>query len=79
MPPLTLDTRLIAEARSKIADRSYAQRAFDILAAKPAARTLASFVPADALGPVGERAFERASGDSLRAGIDGLYTGNGYR
>ncbi|WP_414834015.1 type VI secretion system membrane subunit TssM [Afifella sp. YEN Y35] len=79
LPPLTLDNRLIAETRDKIADRSYAQRAFDILASKPIARALPSFVPADGLGPIGERAFERASGDSLRAGIDGLYTGNGYR
>ncbi|WP_128293149.1 type VI secretion system membrane subunit TssM [Afifella aestuarii] len=79
LPPLTLDNRLIAETRDKISDRSYAQRAFDILASKSTASALPSFVPADALGPIGERAFERASGDSLRAGIDGLYTGNGYR
>ncbi|MEF2070044.1 type VI secretion system membrane subunit TssM [Consotaella aegiceratis] len=79
LPPLTLDTQLIAEVRAKIADRSYAQRAFDILAADPVARSLSPFVPADALGPVGERAFERASDAGLREGIDGLYTGDGYR
>ncbi|MCX8280055.1 type VI secretion system membrane subunit TssM [Phyllobacterium sp. 0TCS1.6C] len=80
--PLTavdLDAPLIAKAREIARDQSIAARAYHILSNEREARALAPWIPADALGPLGEQAFERSSKASLRAGIPGLFTGEGYR
>lgn len=74
-----LDAGLIAKARETIRDQSIAARAYDILANHREARALAPWIPADALGPLGEQAFERTSKAPLREGVPGLFTGDGYR
>ena len=78
LPPISLDDRLITEARAAIAEQSLAARAFDILASGQAARALSPWSPAEALGPLGEQAFIRTSEASLRQGVPGLYTAQGY-
>lgn len=79
LPAIDLDDALIVKAREAIADQSVAARAYDILGNYRAARLLPPFVPADALGALGDQAFERTSKAPLREGIPGLFTGNGYR
>ena len=80
--PLTsidLDATLIATARESTRKQGLAARAYHILSIQREARGLAPWVPADALGPLGEQAFGRASKAPLREGIPGLFTGEGYR
>jgi type VI secretion system protein ImpL len=79
LPPVELDTALIAKARDSIRSQSLAARAVDILSDYRETTDLAPWVPADALGPLGEQVFERRSGASLRDGLSGLYTTAGYR
>lgn len=79
IPPIELDNRLIAEARVKIRDISLASRSYEILKNFPASRQLPKWTPAGALGPLGEQAFERASGKSLREGLSGLLTSRGFQ
>lgn len=79
IPPIELDNRLIAEARGKIRDISLASRAYEILKNFPETRKLARWTPATALGPLGEQAFERASGASLRTGLPGVLTARGFQ
>lgn len=79
IPPIELDNRLIAETRIKVRDITVASRAFEILKNYPEARKLASWTPSGALGPLGEQAFERASGAGLRVGLPGLLTANGFQ
>ncbi|KXF77942.1 type VI secretion protein IcmF [Paramesorhizobium deserti] len=77
--PINLDDGLIAEARKAIRDQSVAARAYHILKSSEKAQTSQPWTPADALGALGEQAFERASGKSLREGISGFFTASGYR
>lgn len=77
--PIALDERLIADARAVIRERSVAARAYDILEDQRAARMLPAWVPAEALGPLGEQAFVRSSRASLREGMPGFFTARGYR
>lgn len=79
IPPIELDNRLIAETQSKVRELGIASRAFEILKTYPQARMLPGWTPAAALGPLGEQAFERASGVSLRAGVPGLLTSTGFQ
>ncbi|MER0237069.1 type VI secretion system membrane subunit TssM [Fulvimarina sp. MAC8] len=79
LPPMSLDQEIIASARAQIADIGYGERAFDILASSASADALPSFLPSEALGPVGSRVFWRASDAPLNQGIDGLYTATGYK
>lgn len=79
LPQLALDEPLIAEAREAIRSQSIATRAYDILKDSAPARSVQPWVPADAFGSLGEQAFERASGVSLREGVHGIYTADGYR
>ncbi|MGH6858761.1 MAG: type VI secretion system membrane subunit TssM [Phyllobacterium sp.] len=76
---IDLDTALIAKARETARNQSIATRAYHILGNQREARALAPWIPADALGPLGEQAFERSSKMPLREGIPGLFTGEGYR
>jgi type VI secretion system protein ImpL len=73
-----LDDTVINQARAVIANQSMPGRAFDILQNMRQARALSPWIPADALGPLGEQAFERTSQASLREGIPGLFTRTGY-
>ncbi|MFD1745002.1 type VI secretion system membrane subunit TssM [Rhizobium helianthi] len=79
IPPIELDNRLIAETRQKVGDITIASRAFEILKGYPQARRLSGWTPSGALGPLGEQAFERASGTSLRLGLSGLFTAKGFQ
>ncbi|MQW89272.1 type VI secretion system membrane subunit TssM [Sinorhizobium saheli] len=79
LPPVDLDPRLIAETREKIRVQGLAARAFDIVANYREARALPAWNAADALGPLGEKVFVRASKAPLRQGIPGLFTAPGYR
>jgi len=79
LPPIELDTALIAKARDTIRSQSIATRAYQVLAGYRAARTLPVWTPAAALGPLGEKAFERTTKTPLSDGIPGLYSSNGYR
>ncbi|PRD41144.1 type VI secretion system membrane subunit TssM [Phyllobacterium phragmitis] len=77
--PINLDNQLITKAREVIRDQSVAGRAYDILKGYGEMRALQSWIPADALGALGEQVFERASGASLQEGITGFFTASGYR
>ncbi|MGJ4856846.1 type VI secretion system membrane subunit TssM [Labrys sp. La1] len=79
LPPIDIDQTLVAKARQAIRGQSLAARAYDILEENRQVRALAPWIPADALGPLGERVFQRKSRASLREGIPGLFTGEGYR
>ncbi|TCR02924.1 type VI secretion system membrane subunit TssM [Neorhizobium sp. JUb45] len=79
LPPIELDPYLIAKARETIRSQSIANRAYDILADYRASRALPAWNPGTALGPLGDKAFERSSGAPLREGIPGLFSSNGYR
>ncbi|WEX08247.1 type VI secretion system membrane subunit TssM [Chelativorans sp. AA-79] len=79
LPPIGLDDGLIAQARDRIRNLSVASRAYDILKSRRQARALPPWIPADALGPLGEQVFERASGASLRVGVPGFFTATGYQ
>lgn len=79
LPQTDLDDALIAEAQETIRSHSIAARAYDIMSDSRAARSLPPFVPADALGPLAEQAFQRSSGAPLREGVPGIYTAEGYR
>lgn len=79
IPPIELDNRLIVEARGKIRDISIASRAYEILKNLPDARKLPGWSPAAALGPLGEQAFERRSGASLRQPLPGVLTALGFQ
>ncbi len=79
LPPIALDERLIAQARERIRSQGLASRAYDILANYRETRSLPGWNAADALGPLGEQVFSRASKAPLRQGIPGLFTSTGYR
>ncbi|MGG6897771.1 type VI secretion system membrane subunit TssM [Rhizobium sp. BR 315] len=79
LPAIELDTSLIAKAREAIHTQSLAARAYDIVIHSRQARQLDTWLPADALGPLGAQIFQRKSKATLRDGIPGIFTGKGYR
>ncbi|HLP70246.1 MAG TPA: type VI secretion system membrane subunit TssM, partial [Rhizobium sp.] len=79
LPPVELDSAQIAKARDIIRSQGVASRAYDILADDRRARALPAWNPANAIGPLGEQAFERASKAPLGDGIPGLFSSTGYR
>nr|WP_210285992.1 type VI secretion system membrane subunit TssM [Aureimonas jatrophae] len=72
------DRRLVEDARRRVENQSIAERGYDILKRRAEAQNLAAWTPAGAVGSSGEAAFDRASGASLREGIDGLFTKAGF-
>lgn len=72
--PVDLDPVLLAQAREKAGSRTLAERAYDILRLSAAARLLPEWKASDALTSLGEAAWTRASGQTLRDGVPGLYT-----
>ena len=76
---VALDGALIASARARIAGRTVAERAYDLLENSAAARALPAWRPSAVLASSGEEAFARTSIGSLRDGIAGLYTADGLR
>lgn len=79
LAPISLDKIRIENARKKIQAVSVETRAYNILLDRSDARDLTIWAPSQALGPVGQRAFERKSGRSLETGIAGIYTQTGYK
>ncbi|MFB8342185.1 type VI secretion system membrane subunit TssM [Brucella cytisi] len=76
--PIRIDDVRIADAREKIREESVSARAFNLLLNRRDGRSLPAWTPGDALGPIGEKAFERKSGKPWREGIAGIYTREGY-
>ncbi|PZO74681.1 MAG: type VI secretion system membrane subunit TssM [Mesorhizobium amorphae] len=76
---LTLSERLLREGRARIAGQTLAARAYDLLRSGPEAADLAQWTPASALGTSGEAAFTRRSEASLREGVPGLFTRQGFQ
>ncbi|GAB1584265.1 type VI secretion system membrane subunit TssM [Phyllobacterium phragmitis] len=79
LAPVNLDERLITQTRAAIRNQSVAARAYHILKSSAEMQVTRPWIPADAVGALGEQAFERASGKSLREGISGFFTTSGYR
>lgn len=79
LPPIELDSRLIAKAQATIAQQSLSERAYDILAGSRKARSAAPWLPSQAFGPLGDKAFIRTSKAPLTEGVEGLFTASGYR
>ncbi|WP_117190287.1 type VI secretion system membrane subunit TssM [Rhizobium terrae] len=79
LPPVELDGALIARARDVIRPQAVASRAYDILTDYRQARALPAWSPANALGPLGQQAFEQSLRTPLRESIPGLFSSIGYR
>jgi type VI secretion system protein ImpL len=75
---LSIDEDQIRAARAKLALQSPQDRVFEMVGATQAARSLPEWRPIEKAGSGGEVIFERASRRSLRDGIPGLYTRDGY-
>lgn len=76
---LPLQDALVARARSELTAMPLAERAYQRIKLDAAGLRLPEFRLPMALGAVAEQVFERRSGLSLRDGIPGLYTVNGYK
>jgi len=76
--PIAPDQALAAEALAAVCAIPLSRRAYDALRSDPAATALPDWVPASFAGPNGARVFTRRSGESLRVGIDGLFTYAGF-
>lgn len=79
LAPINVDERLVADARAAIRTQTLPERAYDLLRGDPSARTLKDWTAATILGTLGEPAFVRRSGRSLRDGVPGLYTRAGFQ
>lgn len=76
--PLKVDTRLIAEVRSSLAQTPLAQRIYNRLKRQGVGADLPEFTVADMAGPSAALVFRRASGQPLTKGVAGLFTYDGY-
>ena len=72
------DEALAAEALAGVCSIPLSRRAYDALRTDPAATALPDWMPANFAGPNGSKVFTRRSGDTLRTGIDGLFTYAGF-
>ncbi|MCV5153517.1 ImcF-related family protein, partial [Escherichia coli] len=70
-----LDGALVDGARRVFSRLPMAGRVYARI--RPLAQDIPPWVPADALGPAGQRYFARASGKPLSEGIPGIFTVNG--
>ena len=73
-----LNGELIDRARTVLNEVPLAERAYAAIRQAPDARQLTPWRPIDAGGPATNRVFERASGEALSTGIEGLYTHDGF-
>ena len=78
MGDVPLNGELIDRSRGMLEQIPLAQRAFSVIRAAPEARALTPWRPIDAGGTATPDVFTRASGDPLTAGIDGLFTRDGF-
>jgi type VI secretion system protein ImpL len=72
------DEGLVGEALVGVCSIPLARRAYDALRSDPAATALPEWVPASFAGPNGAKVLTRRSGDTLRVGIDGIFTYAGF-
>ncbi len=73
------DPALVAEAQKSVCTISLPQRAYNQLLADPAVAELKEWVPANFAGPNGAKVFSRQSGKTLRVGLPGAYTYDGFQ
>ncbi len=78
MVALTLDEKLVTEARDALRAKSPAERVYEVVRSSPKTRALNEWRPADKAGSGGDLLFQRASGKSLREGIPGVFTRDGF-
>ncbi len=79
MPMSAPDPALVAEAQKSVCTISLPQRAYNQLLADPAVAELKEWVPANFAGPNGAKVFSRQSGKTLRVGMPGAYTYDGFQ
>ena len=74
-----MDADLVAQVRNVLNKRTLAEYVFDRLLASATVKNLKLWTVADHAGPTGGRGvFARADGKDLNAGVDGVYTWDGY-
>lgn len=76
---LPLEQGLVAQARAQLTAMPLAERAYQRIRMDAAQSRLPDFRLPMVLGSVAELVFERRSGTSMKEGIPGLYTLNGYQ
>ncbi|WP_404365749.1 type VI secretion system membrane subunit TssM [Marinobacter sp.] len=74
-----LDEELVARARAELTSMPLAERAYQRIKMDASLSSLPSFRLPMVLGSVADRVFERRSGRSLKEGVPGFYTINGYQ
>ena len=72
------DQRLVSEAVRSICTIPLSVRAYNTLLATPQVAELADWIPAEHAGPNGNQVLTRLSLDTLRVGIDGAFTYDGF-
>lgn len=77
--PIQPSRSLISQARAELTAMPLDERAYQRIRSDAAMSGLPEFRLPLVLGSIAEEVFERRSGASLREGIPGLYTLNGYR
>ncbi|GGY71974.1 type VI secretion system membrane subunit TssM [Marinobacter zhanjiangensis] len=73
------DRELVSRARGELTAMPLDERAYQRIRADALSAGLPEFTVNKVLGTVAEEIFERRSGASMRDGVPGLYTANGYR
>lgn len=76
---LPADRELVSRARGELTAMPLDERAYQRIRADALSAGLPEFTVNKVLGTVAEEVFERRSGASMRDGVPGLYTANGYR
>lgn len=79
LPVMVIDDALVRETRDTIADRTPAQRAYDLLKTRPAARSLPDWTLEQTIGPAAAKAFTFEDGDTRDTRVAGLLTREGYQ
>ncbi|MGE0384782.1 MAG: type VI secretion system membrane subunit TssM [Gammaproteobacteria bacterium] len=78
LQPVTLDDNTIAEARLTLNQKPLAELIYGRVKRDALNSSLPAFVPAEVLGPLGSKVFERASDTPLDHPIPAFYTYRGY-
>lgn len=74
-----VDNDMVARARAELTSMPLAERAYQRIKMDASLSSLPSFRLPMVLGSVADRVFERRSGRSLKEGVPGFYTINGYQ
>ncbi|MEJ8472485.1 type VI secretion system membrane subunit TssM [Roseibium algae] len=78
MRRIALNGPLVEQIQSLLAETPLAERIYQSIVKAPATRALKTFRITDVGGPAVSRVFLRTSGTPLSAGIDGVYTYQGF-